>query len=170
VSKYNRTILGVCAFVAAMPLVSMVDCLAADVMVPSPMPRKAPPIVSYDWSGFYIGGHVGYSRGYGRDTLLDPGPSTIDSSFGSIFGGMQFGYNYVLPSRLLVGIEGDISFPNFLDDGIVSARTTPSSAVTEKLDFISTVRGRVGYAFSHWLFYATGGFACRKHVFLRIRT
>ena len=149
-----------------MPLVSMVDCLAADVMVPSPMPRKTPPIVSYDWSGFYVGGHAGYGRGYGRDTLLDPGPSTIDSSFGSIFGGMQFGYNYVLPSRLLVGIEGDISFPNFLDDGIVSARTTPFSAVTEKLDFVSTVRGRVGYAFSHWLFYATGGFAWSQARFL----
>jgi hypothetical protein len=68
--------------------------------------------------------------------------------------------------RGCIGIEGDISFPNFLDDGIVSARTTPSSAVTEKLDFISTVRGRVGYAFSHWLFYATGGFAWSQARFL----
>jgi high affinity Mn2+ porin len=88
------------AFCAATAFILMADCLAAEVAVPGTMPRKAPPIVSYDWSGFYVGGHVGYSRGYGRDTLLDPGPSTIDSSFGSIFGGMQFGYNYVLPSRL----------------------------------------------------------------------
>ena len=131
------------------------------------IPAKAPLIGQvYDWTGVYVGGHVGYSRGYGRDTLLDPGPSTADSSFGSIFGGMQFGYNYVLPSRLLVGIEGDISFPNYLDDGIVSARTTPFSTVTEKLDFVSTVRGRVGYAFSHWLLYATGGFAWSQARFL----
>jgi high affinity Mn2+ porin len=72
---------------------------------------------------------------------------------------LQFGYNYLLPSRLLVGIEGDISFPNYLDDGIVASRTTPSTAVTENLDFVSTVRGRAGYAFDHWLFYATGGLA-----------
>ena len=131
------------------------------------MPVKARPIASYDWSGFYIGGHLGYSRGYGRDTLLlGPGPSTTDSSFGSIFGGMQFGYNYMLPSRLVIGIEGDFSFPSYLDDGIVSARTTPFSNVTEKLDFVSTVRGRVGYAFSHWLFYATGGFAWSQARFL----
>ena len=84
-------------------------------------------------------------------------PTAASSSFGSIFGGLQFGYNYRLPSRLLVGIEGDISFPNYLDDGIVASRSTPSSAVTEKLDFVSTVRGRAGYAFDHWLFYATGG-------------
>ncbi len=79
---------------------------------------------------------------------------------------MQFGYNYLLPSRLLVGIEGDISFPNYLDDGIVASRTTPFSAVTEKLDFVSTVRGRVGYTFDHWLFYATGGFAWSQARFL----
>jgi high affinity Mn2+ porin len=56
---------------------------------------------------------------------------------------LQFGYNYLLPSRLLVGIEGDISFPNFLDDGIAASRASAASAVTEKLDFVSTLRGRV---------------------------
>ena len=122
---------------------------------------QLPPSVAvpHDWTGAYFGGHVGYSRGYGRNALFDPGPAAVDSSFGGLFGGLQFGYNYLLPSRLLVGIEGDISFPNYLDDGLVASRTTPSSAVTEKLDFVSTVRGRAGYAFDHWLFYATGGFA-----------
>jgi high affinity Mn2+ porin len=147
-------------------LVFATTCLAADISVVSPMPLKAPPIASYDWSGFYVGGHVGYSRGYGRNTLFDPDPTVASSSFGSLFGGMQFGYNYLMPSRLLVGIEGDISFPAFLDDGIVAARSTSSSAVTEKLDFVSTVRGRAGYAFGHWLFYATGGLAWSQARFL----
>jgi high affinity Mn2+ porin len=120
----------------------------------------------FDWSGWYIGGQVGYSRGNGRDMLFDPAPTSADTTFGSIFGGMQFGYNYLLPSRLLFGIEGDISFPNYLDDGIVASRPTPASSVTEKLDFVSTVRGRVGYAFDHWLFYATGGFAWSQARFL----
>jgi high affinity Mn2+ porin len=130
------------------------------------MPLKAPPIANYDWSGFYLGGHVGYSRGYGRNTLFDPNPTAASSSFGSLFGGLQFGYNYLLPSRLLLGIEGDISFPNYLDDGIVASRSTPSSAVTAKLDFVSTVRGRAGYAFDQWLFYATGGLAWSQARFL----
>jgi high affinity Mn2+ porin len=141
-------------------------CLAADMSVVSSMPLKAPPIANYDWSGFYVGGHVGYDRGYGRNTLFDPNPTTANGSFGSLFGGMQFGYNYRLPSRLLVGIEGDISFPNYLDDGIVASRSTPSSAVTEKLDFVSTVRGRAGYAFDHWFLYATGGLAWSQARFL----
>ncbi|MGO8912347.1 MAG: carbohydrate porin [Bradyrhizobium sp.] len=139
---------------------------AADL--PGQLPLQAPPsaAVPFDWSGFYVGGHVGYSRGYGTNTLFDPGPSAVDSTFGSLFGGMQFGYNYRLPSRLLLGIEGDISFPNFLDNGIVASRTTPFSAVSEELDFVSTVRGRVGYTLDHWLFYATGGFAWSQARFL----
>ncbi len=149
-----------CSAVAANCFFTTADCRAADLSVINSMPLQAPPPnANYDWSGFYVGGHVGYTRGNGTNTLFDPGPSAADSSFGSLFGGMQFGYNYLLPSRLLLGIEGDISFPNYLDDGIASARTTPFSAVTEKLDFVSTVRGRAGYAFDHWLFYATGGLA-----------
>jgi high affinity Mn2+ porin len=144
----------------------MADCLAAEVAFPNSTPLKALPIANYDWSGFYVGGHVGYGRGSGSNTLFDPSPTATDSSFGSLFGGMQFGYNYRLPSRLLIGIEGDISFPNYLDDGIVASRATPLSAVTEKLDFISTVRGRAGYAFDHWLFYATAGLAWSQARFL----
>ena len=164
-SKRIEAILLACGCIAA-TYVLTADCLAADVAFPYSIPLKAPPIANYDWSGFYVGGHVGYSRGYGSNTLFDPNPTATGTSFGSLFGGMQFGYNYRLPSRLLVGIEGDISFPNYLDDGNVASRSTPSSAVSEKLDFVSTLRGRAGYAFDHWLFYATGGPAWSQARFL----
>ncbi len=164
-SKRIEAVLLACGCIAA-TYVLTADCLAADVAFPYSIPLKAPPIANYDWSGFYVGGHVGYSRGYGSNTLFDPNPTATGTSFGSLFGGMQFGYNYRLPSRLLVGIEGDISFPNYLDDGNVASRSTPSSAVSEKLDFVSTLRGRAGYAFDHWLFYATGGPAWSQARFL----
>ena len=139
---------------------------AADSIGQVPL-RVLPPIaIPYEWAGAYVGGHVGYSRGSGRNTLLDPAASASSASFGSLFGGLQFGYNYLLPSHLLIGIEADISFPNFLDDGIVTSRTTPSSTVTEKLDFASTLRGRVGYAFDRLLVYGTGGFAWSEARFL----
>ena len=160
----SKSISRVTAFSLAATLASPFSTSVRAADLTGQLPLRAPPSVtaSFDWTGAYFGGHVGYSRGYGRSTLSDPGPTAADSSFGSLFGGLQFGYNYLLPSRLLVGIEGDISFPNFLDDGIVSSR----SAVTEKLDFISTVRGRVGYAFDHWLIYATGGLAWSQARFL----
>ncbi len=36
-------------------------------------------------------------------------------------------------------------------------RPTPTYA--EKIEMMETLRGRVGYAFDHWMIYATGGFA-----------
>jgi high affinity Mn2+ porin len=151
---------------AAASLFFATICLAADVSVVGTMPLKGPPIPNYDWSGFYLGGNVGYGRGSARNTLFDPNPIAIDSTFGSLFGGVQFGYNYRLPSRLLIGIEGDFSFPNYLDDGIVASRSTQAGSVTEKLDFVSTLRARAGYTVDHWLFYATGGLAWSQARFL----
>src|SRR5262249_37423659 len=46
-------------------------------------------------------------------------------------------------------------------------RTTPDTDIAEKIDFMSTVRGRLGYAFDHWMVYATGGFAWSLGRFLQ---
>jgi high affinity Mn2+ porin len=115
---------------------------------------------SFDWSGLYVGGHVAYGRGQTGNTLFDPDPTQSSRSFGSLYGGLQMGYNYVLPFRLMLGAEADVSFPNFLEDGLISGRTTAQGTnVTDQIDYVATLRGRVGYAFDDWLIYATGGFA-----------
>ena len=75
---------------------------------------------------------------------------------------MQGGYNYVFPSRLLLGAEADITFPNFekYTDGLIfTGATAQGTTVTDQIDYIATLRGRFGYAFDHWLIYGTGGFA-----------
>src|SRR5262249_27652485 len=92
---------------------------AADATAPSPwsqLPLKAPlaRASSFDWTGFYVGGHVGYARGNARVNLADDDTTNFNHAFGSLIGGLQGGYNYVLPSRLLLGVEADMSFPNFL--------------------------------------------------------
>ena len=112
-----------------------------------------------DWSGFYFGGHAGY--GFGRVTSTVPGadPLSLANRFGSIYAGVQGGYNVVLPSRLLLGIEGDMSFANFYATDQIAARLTGAGTlVTEEIDYVGRVRGRVGYAFDRWLVYGTGGF------------
>jgi high affinity Mn2+ porin len=114
----------------------------------------------FDWSGFYVGGHIAYGRGHTGNTLLDPAPTQSGPSFGSLYGGLQMGYNYVLPSRLVLGAEADISFPNFLEDGLIlSHTTTQGTNVTDQIDYLATLRGRIGHAFDSWLIYGTGGFA-----------
>jgi high affinity Mn2+ porin len=136
--------------------------LAAD------MPLEAPHIQSvFDWTGFYIGAHTGYSRGSSNAVLSDPASTATSNSFGGVIGGVQAGYNYRLPSGVLLGVEADITFPNYLtSNSVVSSLASARSAVTEQWDYVATARGRVGYATGPWLAYATGGLAWAGERFL----
>lgn len=131
--------------------------VAADI--PIRMPVKAPmsqPAV--DWSGFYIGAHAGFGQGSSNAALSDPATIATNSVFNGVVGGLQAGANIQLPSGIVLGVEADISFPNYLtSNSIVATLATPRSEVIEKLDYAGSLRGRVGYANGHWLGYATGG-------------
>ena len=145
------------------------------------LPLKAPPAsIDYDWTGLYVGGHVGLSTGH-SNWILKPlaGGAPVAGSFGlyqspnafteggSFFEGVQVGYNFMLPNRMVLGIEGDGSFPAFPDPsgltiGGISNFTSPTfgaGTFSETLLSSGTLRGRIGYAPGHWLFYATGGVA-----------
>jgi outer membrane immunogenic protein len=91
---------------------------AADLPAKAPLYTKAPVYVDpvYDWTGFYVGGNVGYSWGNssGTQTLTDPGPpSTLLNSAATKFhmdgviGGGQLGYNWQR-DRWVFGLEADI--------------------------------------------------------------
>jgi high affinity Mn2+ porin len=145
-------------------------------------PTKAPPAATgYDWTGFYVGGHVGLATG-NSDWNMNAlgGGAPVAGSFGlyqspnafkesgSWFEGVQGGYNLMLRNRLVLGIEGDGSFPTFPDPvagltiGGISNFNSPSfgaGTFSEKVLSSGTLRGRIGYAPGHWLFYATGGLA-----------
>lgn len=112
------------------------------------------------WSGFYIGGHFGYEGGRASSTLLDPGAQSSNSSFGALAGGVQLGYARLLRSRLLLGLEADVSVPSFLDDDDrVSSLTSAHGQLDEKGDCFGAIRVRLGYAFSLGTVYGSGGFA-----------
>jgi high affinity Mn2+ porin len=134
---------------------------------------------AYNWNGFYAGGHFGYAWGNSNFTASSPGAPDVSGSFsvaqqinsfneaGSWLLGLQAGYNYVLPNRLLLGAEVDATFPAFqnpagLSTGNLRNFTSPTLGAEtfgENLLSSGTVRGRIGYAPASWLFYATGGFA-----------
>jgi high affinity Mn2+ porin len=134
-----------------------------------------PPILaSSPWEGFYLGGHLGYAWGKSDWSTLGATGSmnlaqTIDTfaEAGSFFEGIQGGYNYMLPNRVVIGVEADASFPAFpnlsgLAIGGSSAFTSPAFGTeiyTDNVLAFGTVRGRIGYAPGNWLLYATGGFA-----------
>jgi high affinity Mn2+ porin len=125
------------------------------------LPLKAPALRAvYEWTGFYIGAHAGYSRGSSSFALNDGATVSGNGIFSGMIGGVQAGYNYRLNSGWLVGAEGDFSFPNYIiSNSIVSALATPANAVAQQWDYTASLRGRVGYTSGPWLFYATGGFA-----------
>ncbi|HMH71892.1 MAG TPA: carbohydrate porin, partial [Bradyrhizobium sp.] len=99
--------------------------------------------------------------------LTDPAPATTGNVFGGVIGGVQAGYNVQLPSGVLLGVEADISFPNYLtSNSVVSSLATARSGVTEQWDYVGTARGRIGYVAGPWLTYATGGLAWAGERFL----
>jgi high affinity Mn2+ porin len=147
---------------------------AAETTAQKPKPPLARIVPSFDWSGLYVGGHVGYGRGNAQVTLADQTtpplsvPINSSNSFGSLIGGAQLGYNYVLPSRVLLGIEADVSFLNALSaDDVAWSRLIPVADTAEKIDYMATLRGRLGYAFPRWMIYVTGGAALSLGRFLQ---
>ena len=160
--------------VALLALASSIAARGAELM-PS-LPRVSRPAGSntFDWSGFYAGGQTGYAWGRSNFTAapLDSRAPPFNGSLnfyqppdgwvgtGSYFVGLQGGYNVMLPSRLVVGIEADALFPNLVA-GAQDIRTVqPRHAIVgEGMLMSGTVRGRLGYAFGNWLPYATTGFA-----------
>jgi high affinity Mn2+ porin len=158
---------------AAIVIASAGSATADDITL-----AKAPPVgvpSAYDWSGFYAGGHVGQAWGTSNWTSTPgiAGSTNLYQSFngfdgtGSIFAGLQAGYNYMLPNRFLLGAEVDATFPSWpnlagISIGGTSNLTSPALGVetfSETVLASGTVRGRIGFAPGNWLFYATGGFA-----------
>src|SRR5262245_40954474 len=144
------------------------------------VPKKAPP-VSDSWSGFYVGAHLGHAWGRADVIASDIGggipaagtfsvhnPYDAFTGTGSYFGGLQAGYNKLLPSRLLIGVEADVTFPNSIKGSHTLSSATNGQARYEEIVHMSgTVRGRVGYAPGGWLLYATGGLAWSFDQFSR---
>jgi high affinity Mn2+ porin len=148
------------------------------------LPSKAPPpaaLAAFDWSGFYLGGHLGYALG-GSSWSSAPGPSgtlsfsnayNFKTGNGSYQVGLQGGYDYMFASRWVLGVEADFSAPSFVGGNqTFSSPLTGTANYLEQVEFSGNVLGRVGYSpgsvySGHWLFYATGGFAWSYDQFTR---
>lgn len=130
---------------------------AADLRAPVKAPPPAPVIVAYNWTGFYIGAHVGGA--WGRKEWVDFetggfGPLGSHDVSGFLAGG-QVGVNWQAPgSNWVLGIEGDGSWTDASGD-----HTFGPLSMHSKLKWLATVTGRLGYAWDRVLIYAKGGVA-----------
>ena len=152
--------------------------LSANLPVKAPVPYVS---TAYDWNGWYVGAHAGVIRGASNWSATQPVANApgLNGSFnlpfnfdfmagtGSYVAGLQGGYNYIFPSRLMLGFEADITAPN--SDVLIPYSVRGSQTITsplagqvnygEAVIHYGSARARVGYAFEHFLFYGTGGFA-----------
>jgi outer membrane immunogenic protein len=137
--------LGFLAFAAAMP------ASAADL--PRSTPYKAPAYVAqYNWTGFYLGINGGGTWG---DSDWN-GLAVSNSPSGGLIG-LTAGYNWQgAGSPWVFGLEGDIDWSNIR--GSTTAAPCTTSCETRN-SWLSTARGRIGYAFDRFMPYVTGGAA-----------
>jgi outer membrane immunogenic protein len=117
---------------------------------------KAPPAgalpVAYDWTGFYVGGHVGY--GWARKSWSDSfGLFDVSHDADGFLGGGQVGFNYQV-GQFVFGVEGDFSAA-----GISGGTNVLGTSFNTDVDWTSTLTGRLGMAFDRWLVYGKGGIA-----------
>lgn len=129
---------------AAVGVIALVSAAAgADLPPGPPNYYKAPAFVPppYNWSGLYIG--VNGGAGFGRSNWDTAGSF---NTFGGVVGG-TVGYNYQI-NRVVLGVEGDVDWSGIR--GSAGGFTTSDS-------WLSTVRGRMGYAADRFMPYITGG-------------
>jgi outer membrane immunogenic protein len=137
---------------AAACLAFAAPAFAADLQ-PRPY-TKAPaytaPEAVYNWTGFYIGGHVGGAF---------PGDNSLQGSDARFLGGVQGGFDYQFATNWVVGAEAQYSWLGGNSGG--GAVFPGGTLVTGNTDQLGSATARLGYAFGPALLYAKGGYAWR---------
>lgn len=135
---------------------------AADLVADQQLP--APPVdaAGYDWSGFYIGAHGGWSASNVDATdlqgVLLPFPQYVvdDIDFHGFVGGVLAGYDWQI-DNLVFGIEAEWASGG---DGESTFDLVEHNEFLEwQTDWTATARARLGWSFDNVLLYGTGGAA-----------
>jgi outer membrane immunogenic protein len=145
---------------------------AADMGVPSRSYYPAPPPPAiYDWTGFYVGGHIG--GGMLVDSVsqngVSPGGFNLVGSGNlrpaGVIGGAQIGANYEF-APWVVGVEGSWTDSAITGNTLFgctgpcligAATGIGQERFTSHALWFAALTGRVGYAANDWLFYAKAG-------------
>jgi outer membrane immunogenic protein len=140
----KKFLLGTVALVA---LGATVPALAADLGARTY--TKAPAYVApiYNWTGFYIGGHLGGAFA---------GDSSLTGTDGRFLGGVQGGFDYQFAPSWVLGVEAQYSWLSSNNNGVIFPGNV---LVTSNNDQLGSVTGRLGYTWGPALLYAKGGYA-----------
>ena len=158
------------ATAAALTVTIAAPARAADL----PLKTETPFAARFSWTGCYLGGHLG--GGFAHKDVTDPvqlvqdsfaaaavtnGITTVSLSPSGVVIGGQIGCDYQFAPSWVVGIEGAASGATMKASRTVGLPLgNPDTALVQaKTDFLTSVTGRLGYAFDNVLLYGKGGFA-----------
>jgi len=142
------------ATVALVALGATAPVLAADLAA-RPYTKAPPPVMApiYNWTGFYVGGHVGAA--FGNDNTFN-GLVVGGNNDARFLGGVQVGADYQFAPNWVLGIEGQFSWLG----GNNNVVTFPGGyAYTNDQRGLGSVTGRIGYTWGPALLYVKGGYA-----------
>jgi outer membrane immunogenic protein len=143
------------ATVALAALGATAPALAADLGAGGyPYATKAPAYAAplYNWTGFYIGGHLGGA--FSSDNNF-AGLSTGNNGNGRFLGGVQGGADWQFAPNWVVGAEAQYSWLS----GNVGAVFPGGFGYTNNQRGLGSVTGRFGYTWGPGLIYVKGGYA-----------
>jgi outer membrane immunogenic protein len=153
-----RSTLAVLASTSAI-LIS-IPARAADL--PSPVQPVAPVAYapSFSWTGFYVGGELGWigtNSEYTAGAVLLGTPFVVSAATGKdgVSYGVLAGYNYQV-GNVVLGIEGDFEGWTV---GKIRYTAITGDFLTAHSKWGGSVRGRLGYAADRVLVYISGGAA-----------
>jgi outer membrane immunogenic protein len=128
---------------------------------------------AWTWTGPYVGVNAGYGGGgfsYPFSGTTDaagtnPVAGRLHQDSSGALGGGQIGYNFQAPGGIVLGLETDIDAADISGKADIfssdSAETFTSGGVDSKINYLGTLRGRIGAPLfgGRFLPYVTGGFA-----------
>jgi len=142
----------------ALPFLAVASAQAADLpnrgFAPAPAAAYYTP-PAFSWTGFY----VGLNGGYGWGSLGNVGNNTFGKPSGFTLGG-TVGYNYQV-NQFVMGVEGDLNWTNIDSTArtIIPGAPPTTSINTAGVNWMGTLRARVGFSLDRALIFATGGYA-----------
>ncbi|MBI3705307.1 MAG: porin family protein [Rhizobiales bacterium] len=140
--------------------------LAAERALKAPAPAAAD-----NWSGFYVGGHLGYgwsaanwtnvenSQGVGGFGDSVP-PDSFNHRLSGVIGGGQIGFNYQRGAWVF-GLEALLAGSSIKGDH-ASTFGAADDQLTARIDTLVLGTGRLGYAWDRLLAYGKAGVAAAR--------
>jgi outer membrane immunogenic protein len=149
----KKLLLGTVALVALGAAPALAADLGARPYTKAPVYAPVAPI--YNWTGFYIGGHVGGAF-FSDDSIAGGLTSGSTSRF---LGGLQGGYDWQFAPSWVFGIEAQYSWLTGGTDTITFPVGATNYLYSERQRGLGSVTGRIGYTWGPALLYAKGGYA-----------